>query len=172
MTNSKGEGDVVPPWYKHFWPWFLISLPLIAVVGGLFMLSVALNTSDTLVKDDWYKEGKAINRMLREDERAKTLGLEIQLSFDEVIGELRAHFVDPAPTDLPEELRLEIIHPTLESKDQIVSLKLKQPLAHYVGNVETSLVGKYHLIIADQHERWRIKKEVQFPTAGEIVFEP
>jgi hypothetical protein len=37
------------PWYRQFWPWFLIALPMIAVIGGIVTLIIAVRSSDPLV---------------------------------------------------------------------------------------------------------------------------
>ena len=49
------------PWYKEFWPWFLIAVPIITLIMGGVLLKLAISTEDSLVVDDYYKEGKAIN---------------------------------------------------------------------------------------------------------------
>ena len=53
------------PWYRQFWPWFLIALPATVVVAGLTTWWIAAHKADSLVVDDYYKEGLAINRQLR-----------------------------------------------------------------------------------------------------------
>ena len=50
------------PWYQQAWPWFLISLPASAVIGGIITLMLAVNSPNALVVDDYYKEGLAINQ--------------------------------------------------------------------------------------------------------------
>ena len=37
------------PWYKQFWPWFLIALPASAVIASLYTVSLAVRTTDSLV---------------------------------------------------------------------------------------------------------------------------
>ncbi|MCJ7590694.1 MAG: FixH family protein, partial [Woeseiaceae bacterium] len=37
------------PWYRQFWPWFIIALPASAVVAGLYTLWLAGQTTDSLV---------------------------------------------------------------------------------------------------------------------------
>ena len=39
------------PWYRQFWPWFLISLPASVVVAGLSTLYIANRHADDLVVD-------------------------------------------------------------------------------------------------------------------------
>ena len=37
------------PWYKQFWPWFLISLPLSVVIASIVTINIAITTNDGLV---------------------------------------------------------------------------------------------------------------------------
>jgi len=37
------------PWYKHFWPWFLIALLSSAVIASFVSLYFALHTSDVVL---------------------------------------------------------------------------------------------------------------------------
>ena len=41
-----------PPWYRQFWPWFIIALPASAVVASFFTLWLAISNPDPLVVDD------------------------------------------------------------------------------------------------------------------------
>ena len=36
------------PWYRHFWPWFLIAMLSCAVMGSFVSLSFALHTTDVV----------------------------------------------------------------------------------------------------------------------------
>ena len=56
-------------------PWLLISLPASAVVAGFITLWLAATTNNSLVVDDYYKEGKAINLQLARDRVASQMGL-------------------------------------------------------------------------------------------------
>ncbi|MFA5677963.1 MAG: FixH family protein, partial [Pseudomonas sp.] len=63
----------IPPWYKQFWPWFLISILVFAVVIGMGLLYVSLLNPDSMVRDNYYKEGRAINMHLGRDHLAREL---------------------------------------------------------------------------------------------------
>lgn len=39
------------PWYREPWPWILIAIPALAVVGGAVTLWLALSHPDALVLD-------------------------------------------------------------------------------------------------------------------------
>jgi hypothetical protein len=69
-TQTDSTVDASKPWYRQFWPWFLIALPATSVVAGLTTLAIAIRNQDSLVRDDWYKDGKAINQSLARDAEA------------------------------------------------------------------------------------------------------
>lgn len=77
-----------PPWHKQFWPWFLIIVPIVTILVGFTLLWLAINTQDSLVKDDYYKEGKAININLNKTVYAKQLGISTLLNITDDAVEL------------------------------------------------------------------------------------
>jgi len=47
------------PWYKQFWPWFIIALPTAAVIASFVSLWLAVSHPDQLiVTDDEYRQIK------------------------------------------------------------------------------------------------------------------
>ena len=60
MSNRLPREDTLP-WYRQFWPWFLICLPGSVVVAALTTMYIAHKGADDLVVDEYYKEGLAIN---------------------------------------------------------------------------------------------------------------
>ena len=40
------------PWYRQFWPWFIIALPAAAVIASFITLWLAISRPDYLVVDD------------------------------------------------------------------------------------------------------------------------
>ena len=63
----------VQPWYRQFWPWFLIALPATAVVASLWTVSVAVRSPNALVMDDYGKIGIATDKKKQRDELAAAL---------------------------------------------------------------------------------------------------
>ena len=57
---APGEGV---PWYKQFWPWFIIALPASVVVASFFTLWLAISNPDQLVVDD--EEYRRLNSGLK-----------------------------------------------------------------------------------------------------------
>lgn len=77
-----------PVWYKQFWPWFIISVPLSSVLVAVVQVYAALHSSSDLVKDDYYKDGLAINQVITKREAARDLGIEANLRLDNLTGEV------------------------------------------------------------------------------------
>lgn len=47
------------PWYRQFWPWFIIALPTSAVIASFISLWLAVSHPDQLiVSDDEYQQIK------------------------------------------------------------------------------------------------------------------
>ena len=59
------------PWYKEPWPWVLIAIPFSAVIMGVVLITLALESEDGLVVDDYYWKGKQINQVLEIIESGK-----------------------------------------------------------------------------------------------------
>lgn len=50
--NTHPTPDEILPWYKQFWPWFIIALPASVVVASFVTLWLALSNPDPLVVED------------------------------------------------------------------------------------------------------------------------
>jgi hypothetical protein len=48
------------PWYKQFWPWFLIVLPTTAVIASFITLYIAVKHADSPVQDDYVQHGLTV----------------------------------------------------------------------------------------------------------------
>jgi len=126
MLDTTGQ-ITPPPWYRQFWPWFLIALPATIVVACFFMLYLAIKYSDDLVSDNYYRDGLAINLVLTQDIRATELGLSANLNFDrgsdKAINVLAVTLSSSIETFvMPTELNLHLLHPGDASADHVVQL--------------------------------------------------
>lgn len=162
------EQQTPPPWFKQFWPWFLITVPVISVVLGFTLFYFAASTKDSLVKDDYYKEGKAINMDKAKTELARQLGISTLLTVTDESAMLR--FTSGEPEDKA-ALTLEFFHPTLSTKD-FTLLLTRNGEGLYVADLDSPIVGKWQITLLPFHKEWRIQQTFNFPRLEPIVLEP
>ncbi|HHP0465972.1 TPA: FixH family protein [Vibrio harveyi] len=150
---------MVKPWYKQFWPWFLIILPLTVVVWTIVTVVVFANNSVSLVAEDYYKKGKGINIDISKMNVARDLGLNAIVSSDNntvVIsfnkGEL-PHF--PA-------LTATFTHRTLPDRD-FTKLLAADAKGNYRLTPENSIQGPWFVELEPHNKEWMIQGRVEFP---------
>ena len=145
------------PWYRQFWPWFLILLPGTAVVASLYTLIIANQYADDLVVDDYYKEGLAINRQLKRQNEARVL--ELKAIFTSQQRQLDIQLEGPIEAS---QLRLLLSH-TMES-DQDFAVPLQQVgRGHYRVLLPQVLQGRWHWTLDEGvSSHWRLDGEHLF----------
>jgi len=162
--------DKVIPWYKQFWPWFLIAIPTSSFIVGGFVINFAVNTTDSLVVDDYYKEGRAINARLDKKERAKYLNITTEIEIQDS-GALSVIFHSGRPKT-GEAIKLIFYHVTLKDKDQEVLLS-RDANGIYRGFAEgMPKKGKWRVTLIPLNEEWKIQKTLFFPKNGPFSFNP
>ena len=146
------------PWYRQFWPWFLIALPATVVVAGLSTWWIAARDADTLVVDDYYKEGLAINRVLHRQELARQLGLSATISTGPEAVEVRL-----SGEQQPTAITLMLSHPLDAGRDQDVLLAQILP-GLYRGAVRLPAASRWiwrvEPVGTSAEETWRLDGEL------------
>jgi len=139
------------PWYRQFWPWFLILLPGTAVVASLYTLIIANQYADDLVVDDYYKEGLAINRQLKRQNEARVL--ELKATFTSQQRQLDIQLEGPIEVS---QLRLLLSH-AMES-DQDFAVPVQQiGRGHYRVLLPQVLKGRWHWTLDEGvSSHWRL----------------
>lgn len=158
MTNFDKD---TTPWFKQFWPWFLITIPAVTIVYCMLMIYVAITSENSLVSDNYYKDGLAINQSLALDNKAKELNLSATLNFGET-GRV-AVTLDGNLTSQPSFLTLIMLHPTLDGQD-IKTKLLPEPGNTYSAQFEKPLVGRWYIDIISHDSTWRLKGETSLPS--------
>lgn len=151
------------PWYRQGWPWFLIGIPALTVVASIVTLWLAVKSSDGLVVDDYYQEGKAIEKTMERTNRAAQLGLAADLSLTAEGLSLRMNAGSAG--DLPRSVVVTISHPTRAGMDQV--LTLVGPDGVYAGALKPLASGRWQIQIEDEARSWRMIGTVHVP--GEAV---
>ncbi len=156
------------PWYKQFWPWFLIAIPLSSVIVGSQVLRLATDGTNSLVVDDYYKEGKSINARLDKIVAAQALGIETMLDIQQ--GKIELTFLSGAPAS-GEALKLDFFHVTLEEKDFTVLLT-RDASGIYRSNEDYPISGKWRLRLTPMDDSWKVQKRVALPQRQAFKFAP
>ncbi|GAC29295.1 FixH family protein [Brumicola pallidula] len=162
------EESDIKPWYKQFWPWFLICIPLSSFIVGGFVVSFATDGTNTLVVDDYYKEGKAINERLGKIEEAQTLNITTQLNINNDF--ISVEFLSGAP-QTKQALKLDFYHVTLAERDFQVLLSADAN-GIYRAETDTLVNGKWRLRLTPLDESWKVQKTLILPTSMAISFNP
>jgi hypothetical protein len=154
------------PWYRQGWPWFLISLPAIAVVGGIATAVIAIRSDDGQVTADYYRQGLAINAEVARADLARDLGLQATVVLagfadgDRVRVELKAQ--RPLPPEAA--LRLRLTHPgrATEDRSAVLARVAAEPDgrgAAYVGTLQSGTQSPGHAVawqVLLESPSWRI----------------
>lgn len=157
------------PWYKQFWPWFLISIPLGTIVAAIVTINIAMDTSDGLVKDDYYKEGLAIHKDAARVQSARQLGVSARLRLDAGGGQVTVQLNDAAVGDIG-ELSLSIAHPTLPDRDQRVQL-VRVADGRYEGTLAALESANWKLALSPPNGQWRIDGRLKTPRSDSTTLQ-
>ena len=127
------------PWYNHPLVWMMIAIPFSAVIMGIVLIWLAVDTDDGLVADDYYKRGLAINEVISRDIKAAELGLSAVIELDNSTKAIKVQFDKGLLSEYPDTLSLNFRHATRANSDVSVTLN------HGIGN---QYIGVVHKIIS------------------------
>ena len=144
------------PWYRQFWPWFLILLPLCTVIAGIGTILIAVMTPNDLVEDDYYKRGLAINQDLERDRQAQALGLVARLSHDPDAGQLSLSLSHTQPISDAPWLQLQLVHPTQAKQDVSLTLARVAP-GQYRVPLDRLDEANWHLMLSPPDRSWQLR---------------
>ena len=151
------------PWHRYPYVWMMILIPFSAVIMGVIMISLAIESSSGLVVDDYYKQGKEINRVLARDDMANSMGLKAQLVLDPDNGKLVINISSKNNAALADRLELNFFHSTREGKDQATTLHRVDGNT-YTTRIEQLPAGRWNLQISTKS--WRLVGSMKTPGAN------
>ncbi len=143
-----------PPWYRQFWPWFLIILPGTVVIAAIATLWIAMEGADDLVVDDYYRDGLAINQELAQQQRAAELGLAATLTLAQ--NGLMAALSTPVDD---QQLTLHVSHPMEADRDFELTLQ-RIDAQVFSAPLATELHGRWHWVLRSPAGGWRLDGEL------------
>lgn len=173
------------PWYKNYMVIiFVIGLPAFVVVACIWFVYYSYQIRDSVVRDDWYMDGKTLYHDVSRDKLTYDLDLHGQMQFADN-GDITFYLNYPkqslqtgkllngTPLTYPDSLNLSISHATDIKKDRDVVLE------HQTGNKYSAqaadidpLKAKYYLQVSNEgQDDWRMRDVAKLPRA-QVSFDP
>ena len=156
MTTTSMTAPITP-WYRQLWPWLLMAGPATAVVAGIFTWWLAATANNSLVVDDYYREGKAINQRLARDRTAFELGLQATLVPSPAGVELK--LASSRPEVLPEKVSMRLVHATRAELDYSIELQ-REPDGVWRASQPLPREGRWTVHLEDDLRTWRLVEPV------------
>ncbi|MEA1081716.1 FixH family protein [Marinobacter qingdaonensis] len=160
------EKTPIAPWYRQPWFWFLTIFPLAAIAWCTVMIIVASNLDDTMVTDDYSKEGRGINMNIARDQKAADLGLVAEMRFVDRAIALEVS-TDDGPSNYP-YLVLNLFHPTLADRDRTIQFQ-RTGDGTYSGKLLEDLDGRWYYDLRGPDNDWRLKGEAWLPAENGLT---
>ncbi|BFN14560.1 MULTISPECIES: FixH family protein [Marinobacter] len=153
------------PWYRQPWFWFLTIFPLASIMWGITALTVSSSMDNSLVTDDYSKQGRGINMSIARDEKAADLKMAGTLSLNGRSATLDLSTVNGA-ADYP-YLVFNLYHPTLSGQDKTIQFTQVAP-GQYRGQLLEDVSGRWYYDLQGPDNDWRVKGEVRLPSSTPI----
>ena len=171
MQNIMQSEQQSKPWHQYPLVWMMIFIPFTAVIMGVVLIWLAIDTDDGLVADDYYKKGLEINRVIERDKKAAELGLSAIIEFDNSTRIIKIQFDKGAMESFPKSLPLQLQHATREKSD--ISVLLDHGIGdQYIGHVKQKISeGIWYFEISGKSgsdEDWKLNARSHVRTENTI----
>lgn len=157
------------PAYKEPWFWMVMGPLLVVMVVTMSMVAVAIWVADDRVEDNYYKEGRMINKRFAEEEVALAQGVHGTLNFDFTTAEV---FAELEAKKHPAELALTFSHPSEANHDvSVVMQRIGE--GRYRADLPAISKSRWYLIIGNNTEAadaWRVSTEVDLQRSHSAHF--
>lgn len=160
-------------WSREPMVWMVIAIPLISVIMGTAMITIAVRNHDGLVVDDYYKRGLEINEILEREARASELALAAEVLFEPSANRVSVTLSGGRSFAEPAEIQLGFYHATRKDEDRVLSLRRD---AHGVYSAPMPELADGRWYVSAETSDWRLNRVVVLPeldgfriTAGAAV---
>ncbi|MDM8565699.1 FixH family protein [Candidatus Halobeggiatoa sp. HSG11] len=144
------------PWYREPYVWLVILFPASAVIGGMVTISMAINSDDGLVVDDYYKQGLEINRVLERDKAAIKHGLHATLNLTDQL--IQVQLDKNSDYNLPKQIAIRLSHHTRSGFDtEFIIDRVSDNI--YQTKVPQLIAGEWYVQIAA--DDWRLLQSIR-----------
>ena len=152
VPDDNMQREDTDPWYRQFWPWFIIALPAFAVVAGLYTLWLAGQTTDSLVIQSDDGINVATERNIAAEQEAQRLGLIAIIDINADSGAVRVTISGDTDAGLSPSLQLQLRHPTMISRDAVIELQqaMRSPGGEptWAGHFLSPPTGRYYVFLS------------------------
>jgi uncharacterized protein len=158
-SSTSHNGRDTKPWYRYGLAWFVIGIPVSSIITGSIFIWISFSQADSLVADDYYKQGRGINQRLEKDQAAADRGITITPTIRAQANgsqRIEVRFTAHAGTATPALLRLRLSHPTLDQKDILATL-VKSGSGLYRSDVPGISAGRWYVQLEDENSEWRVR---------------
>ncbi|WP_339807064.1 FixH family protein [uncultured Marinobacter sp.] len=163
------ENEVIKPWYRQPWFWFLVLFPAMSIGYCAVAITLAITTENSMVTDDYSREGRGINQLIARDTMARDMGLNAMLLSQGRDFELELSR-DNGAADY-DYLILKLYHPTLEDRDRVAQLRRVGP-GKYTAQVPGNIDGRWYLELNSPSNEWRLQGEGFLPAENQLQLKP
>lgn len=157
------------PWYKQFWPWVILILPLSAVIAGLTTVYIAYDGADTPVKKDYYLAGIQINQRTKLIENAARLGIQGHLHYDQSLQLFQIKL--DGPQQNVDSLNVALRHPAYEPLDRTITLTPSSEQT-YQTRFELPMTGKWYITLTDNDKTWLLEDQILLDESTTLTLRP
>lgn len=154
------------PWYRQGWPWLLLTLPALALIACLITIVIAARHGDSLLRDDYFRDGLELRRESKRDRAASRLRLSADLDID-ANGHIRLRLNNQ--DILPPQLKLQLLHAFDAGGD--CETTLYRVADHYQGN-PCAGGGRFIVEVRDLDTSWRLRGRIVLPLAQTLHLQP
>jgi hypothetical protein len=155
-------------WKREPLVWMLIAIPFSAVIMGVVITTLAVQSYSGLVIDDYYRKGKQINLVLARDRLAHELGLAADFSITDS-GKVAIRFA-PGISVIPgDRIELRLVHATRPGLDQLVVLDNN---SSRLLEADLPLSGRGRWNVFLQTGDWRLTGSLQYPQKRHAELRP
>lgn len=152
-------------WKSQPYVWMLILIPFSAVIMGVIMITLAIESDTGLVVDDYYKKGKQINQVIARDQAAATLALNAGIRFDAGSAEVHVNLKAKSALTDEETITLGFYHATKPGMDQSLTLR-RIGSNHYVAQFKPMDLGRWKVQLST--ETWRLTGSLHRPGGNKL----
>lgn len=169
------EKEKVSAWYKEPWPWILMSGPIIVVIAALVTMYIAKTHGDSVVNDDYYKDGKHINLQMARDQVAFDRNIHAQVLVGQQLDQAKIFIRGQIEANEP--IKLTWIHPTQKEWDESVDLQQSQGIQSADGNIVYTvsfpqLHPSNYWYVRLENSQWKIEQKWIVSQGNSILLTP